>query len=85
MRGAFVLLERDSILIRTQYTSPHSVRWIDGEKPVAELLSEGFRIVQENKLTQALHMLEKLRDRTCYGYKASNVDFLDIIKLLRDY
>lgn len=85
MRGAIVLLEKDGILIRTSFTSTHDVRWLEGEKPLAEVLSSGFQIVPENKMLSALHNLERLRDRVCYGYKPTNTDLLDIIKLLRDF
>lgn len=85
MKGVYVLLEKDGILVRTQYTDVDRVRWTDGERSVAELLTAGYVIVRVNLVNKALHALERLRGALCYGDKVTNEDLLEIIKLLRDY
>lgn len=86
MKGAYILLEKNDVLIRTQYIGDKDkVRWMEGDVTVSSLLAEGYEILKENMLTKGLQELEKLRDCLCYGHKVSNKDLLDVINLLREY
>lgn len=85
MKGAYILLEKNGLLIRTQFTSKDSVQWLEGESRLIELTQAGYTIVKDNLVNIAINKLENVRDRLCGGIRVKNEDLLDIIKTLKEY
>ena len=85
MKGAYILLEKNGLLIRTQFTSKDSVQWLDGESRLIDLTQAGYIIVKDNLVNVALNRLENLRDRLCSGIRVKNEDLLDLIKILKEF
>lgn len=84
MKNAVILLEKGEVLVRTKHLDAQNIEWVDGQKKLSEVLSSGYT-VKDNGLIKILNALESVRDRICWGYKPTNAELLDIIKLLREY
>lgn len=85
MKGAYILLEKNGMLIRTQFTSKDSVQWLEGESRLIELTHAGYTVVKDNLVNIALNKLETVRDRLCSGVRVKNEDLIDIIKILKEF
>jgi hypothetical protein len=86
LKGAYILLEKNGVLVRTQFVDREVVRWFEGDVCLTFLLQqEGFEVVKKNLLNEALQRLEHLRDRMCGGRRVRNEDLLEIIEILKEY
>jgi len=87
MTGSLVVLLKNGVEVKTQFTDREHVRWIDGEdKKYSHLLTDGFIVVSQHPLREALEKIHQIRDAYCFGRKTpDNTMFLEVIRLLEAY
>jgi hypothetical protein len=81
MKGSIIVLEKESVVVRTSFAEPHVVNWVGKNDSIENLLREGFT-VRADFVPPLLEKLHNLRDKICYGGKITNREILDVINFV---
>ena len=88
MKGAYIVLTKNGVEIKTQFVESGKVRWINdqGVEFISALHNDGFETVPRIKLNLALKKLEDLWDGFCWSSdkKIESRELFEILQLLRD-
>lgn len=81
MKGSVIVLEKESVVVRTSFSEPHIVNWVGKNDSIENILREGFT-VRTDFVPPILEKLHSLRDKICYGGKITNREILDVINFV---